>query len=168
MLALNPGTLMEALDMPARSHWWFRAVLLAGLLPTGLARVPVLAAQGDESEHSTPWRLSYFPYIAGLANDGPAYFLRARYWQPAEYEARNTYTAALDGAVGATFEGSRLALLRFRAPGLWKDWRLDALVGAERLVRYGYFGLGNATEKNDDLVTEDTPFVYRVRRIPWT
>jgi Omp85 superfamily domain len=164
MLALNPGTLMEALDMPARSHWWFRAALLAVLLPAGLARVPVLAAQ-DEAEHGTPWRLSYFPYIAGLANDGPAYFLRARYWQPAEYEARNTYTAALDGAVGATSEGSRLALLRFRAPGLWKDWRLDALVGAERLVRYGYFGLGNATEKNDDLVTEDTPFVYRVRRI---
>lgn len=164
MLALNPGTLMEALDMPARSHWWFRALLLAVLLPAGLARVPVLAAQ-DEAEHATPWRLSYFPYIAGLANDGPAYFLRARYWQPAEYEARNTYTAALDGAVGATSEGSRLALLRFRAPGLWKDWRLDALVGAERLVRYGYFGLGNATEKNDDLVTEDTPFIYRVRRI---
>ena len=164
MLALNPGTLMEALDMPARSHWWFRALLLAVLLPAGLARVPVLAAQ-DEAEHGTPWRLSYFPYIAGLANDGPAYFLRARYWQPAEYEARNTYTAALDGAVGATSEGSRLALLRFRAPGLWKDWRLDALVGAERLVRYGYFGLGNATERNDDLVTEDTPFLYRVRRI---
>jgi hypothetical protein len=164
MLALNPGTLMEALDMPARSHWWFRALLLAVLLPAGLARVPVLAAQ-DEAEHTTPWRLSYFPYIAGLANDGPAYFLRGRYWQPAEYEARNTYTAALDGAVGATSEGSRLALLRFRAPGLWKDWRLDALVGAERLVRYGYFGLGNATEKNDDLVTEDSPFIYRVRRI---
>ena len=89
MLALNPGTLMEALDMPARSHWWFRALLLAVLLPAGLARVPVLAAQ-DEAEHGTPWRLSYFPYIAGLANDGPAYFLRARYWQPAEYEARNT------------------------------------------------------------------------------
>jgi len=84
--------------MPARSHWWFRAVLLAVLLPAGLARVPVLAAQ-DEAEHGTPWRLSYFPYIAGMANDGPAYFLRARYWQPAEYEARNTYTAAIDGAV---------------------------------------------------------------------
>jgi len=164
MLALNPGTLMEALDMPARSHWWFRAVLLAVLLPAGLARVPVLAAQ-DEAEHGTPWRLSYFPYIAGMANDGPAYFLRARYWQPAEYEARNTYTAAIDGAVGATSEGSRLALVRFRAPGLWKDWRLDALVGAERLVRYGYFGLGNAAERDDDLVTEDTPFLYRVRRI---
>ena len=69
-------------------------------------------------EHGTPWRLSYFPYIAGMANDGPGYFLRARYWQPAEYEARTTYTAAVDGAVGTTFEGSRLAVLRFRAPGL--------------------------------------------------
>ena len=150
--------------MPAGSNWLFRALLLALLLPAGLARVPALAAQED-AEHGLPWRLSYFPYIAGLANDGPGYFLRARYWQPAEYEARTTYTAALDGAVGATFEGSRLAVLRFRAPGLWKDWRLDALVGAERLVRYGYFGLGNSTEQNDDLVTEDTPFVYRVRRI---
>ncbi len=152
--------------MPARSNPWRpRALLLLALLPALLTRAPSLAAQGDESEHRVPWRLSYFPYLAGMANDGPAYFLRARYWQPAEYEDRTTYTAALDGAIGATFEGSRLALLRFRAPGLWKDWRLDALLGAERLVRYGYFGLGNATEKNDDLVTEETPFVYRVRRI---
>ena len=96
--------------MPARSNpLRSRALLLLALLPALLARAPALAAQGDESEHSTPWRLSYFPYIAGMANDGPAYFLRARYWQPAEYEASNTYTAALDGAVGATFEGSRLA-----------------------------------------------------------
>ncbi len=152
--------------MPARSNpWRSRALLLLALLPALLTRAPSRAAQGDESEHRVPWRLSYFPYLAGMANDGPAYFLRARYWQPAEYEDRTTYTAALDGAIGATFEGSRLALLRFRAPGLWKDWRLDALLGAERLVRYGYFGLGNATEKNDDLVTEETPFVYRVRRI---
>jgi Omp85 superfamily domain len=151
--------------MPARSNsWCFRALLLAGLLPAGLALVPTLAAQ-DAPVHRTPWRLSYFPYIAGMANDGPAYFLRARYWQPAEYEARTTYTAALDAAVGATFEGSRIAVVRFRAPGLWKDWRLDAIAGAERLVRYGYFGLGNDTEKNDELVTEATPFVYRVRRI---
>jgi hypothetical protein len=152
--------------MPARfNSWYHRALLLAVLLPAVLARAPVLAAQEDESEHSTPWRLSYFPYIAGLANDGPAYFLRARYWQPAEYEAKTTYTAALDAAVGATFEGSRLALVRFRAPGLWKDWRLDALLGAERLARYGYFGLGNDSERNEDLVTEETPFLYRVRRI---
>jgi Omp85 superfamily domain len=157
---------VETLDMPARFNpLCSRALLLAALLPALLARAPGLAAQADESEHSTPWRLSYFPYIAGMANDGPGYFLRARYWQPAEYEERNTYTAALDGAVGATFEGSRLALVRFRAPGLWKDWRLDALLGVERLVRYGYFGLGNDTEDNDDLVTEETPFTYRVRRI---
>src|SRR5262245_64444927 len=126
MPALNPGTLMETFDMPARSNpWRSRALLLAALLLALLARVPALAAQGEEPEHYSPWRLSYFPYIAGMANDGPAYFLRARYWQPAEYEARTTFTAALDGAVGATFEGSRLALLRFRAPGLWKAWRLD-------------------------------------------
>ena len=156
----------ETPDLPARTgSWCSRAVLLVALIPALLARAPMLAAQEDESEQGLPWRISYFPYIAGLANDGPAYFLRARYWQPAEYEARTTYTAAVDAAVGATFEGSRLAVVRFRAPGLWKDWRLDGLLGAERLVRYGYFGLGNDTDKNDALVTEATPFVYRVRRI---
>jgi hypothetical protein len=156
---------VEALDMPARSNpWCARALLLLVLLPAALVRAPLLAAQ-DEPEHGTPWRFSYFPYIAGMANDAPAFFLRGRYWQPAEYEARNTYTAALDAAAGATFEGSRLAVVRFRAPGLWKDWRLDALLGAERLARYGYFGLGNDTDYDEDLVTEDTPYLYRVRRI---
>src|SRR5688500_15406677 len=109
MPALNPGTMTESPDLPARAgSWCSRALLLVLLLPALLARAPALAAQADESTHGAPWRLSYYPYIAGLANDGPAYFRRARYWQPAEYEARTTYTAAVDAAVGATFEGSRL------------------------------------------------------------
>jgi outer membrane protein assembly factor BamA len=143
-----------------------RALLLAVLLPALLVRVPALAAQGDEEiEHRSPWRLSYFPYINGMANDGPVISARARYWQPAAYEARTTYTAALDAAAGVSFRGTRYAALRFRAPGLWRDWRLDGSLVAERLARWGYFGLGNDTRKDDDLVTEATPFLYRVRRI---
>ncbi|HEU5304078.1 MAG TPA: BamA/TamA family outer membrane protein, partial [Gemmatimonadales bacterium] len=38
------------------------------------------------------------------------------------------------------------------------------LASATREVRFGYFGLGNDTEKNDDLVTPAQPFLYRVRR----
>jgi outer membrane protein assembly factor BamA len=157
---------MEALDMPARSHRWcsVRAVLLAASLAT-LGRVPVLAAQDEESEHRTPWRLSYFPYISGMANDGPVISARARYWQPAAYEARTTYSAALDAAAGVSFRGTRYAAVRFRAPGLWKDWRVDGSLVAERLARWGYFGLGNDTEYDKDLVTEATPFLFRVRRI---
>ncbi|HEX2218911.1 MAG TPA: BamA/TamA family outer membrane protein [Gemmatimonadales bacterium] len=142
-----------------------RALLLALVLPALLAGVPAAAAQEDDAEHRSPWRISYFPYISGMANDGPVISARVRYWQPAPYEARTTYTAALDGAAGVSFQGTRYAAVRFRAPGLWRDWRLDASLVAERLARYGYFGIGNDTEQVDDLVTEDTPFLYRVRRI---
>lgn len=154
--------------MSARSTRWRTAhvLLLAVLLPVLLVRVPELAAQDDEEiEHRSPWRLSYFPYINGMANDGPVISARARYWQPAAYEARTTYTAALDAAAGVSFRGTRYATVRFRAPGLWRDWRLDASLAAERLARWGYFGLGNETEYDKDLVTEATPFLYRVRRI---
>jgi outer membrane protein assembly factor BamA len=141
-----------------------RALLPFALL--ALARGPALAAQeSEDGESGSPWRTSYFPYLSGLANDGPVISARIRYWQPAEYEARTTYTAALDGATGVSFRGTRYAAVRFRAPGLWKDWRLDASLVAERLARFGYFGLGNDTEYDKDLVTEDTPFLYRVRRI---
>ena len=143
-----------------------RVLLLLALLIPLPALAPELAAQeGEDRESGSPWRTSYFPYISGMANDGPVISARIRYWQPAEYEARSTYTAALDAATGLSFRGTRYAAVRFRAPGLWQDWRLDASLVAERLARFGYFGLGNDTEYDKDLVTEDTPFLFRVRRI---
>jgi hypothetical protein len=143
-----------------------RVLLVSALLAPLLGQAPGLAAQeGEEAEVRSPWRTSYFPYLSGKANDGPVISARIRYWQPAPYEARTTYAAALDAAAGVSFRGTRYAAVRFRAPELWKDWRLDAFVVAERLARFGYFGLGNDTEHNSDLVGEDTPFLYRVRRI---
>ncbi|CAN5758112.1 hypothetical protein BH24GEM1_BH24GEM1_12300 [soil metagenome] len=143
-----------------------RLNLLAALLALALGAAPALAAQEDaDRDPGSPWRTSYFPYVSGMANDGPVISARIRYWQPAPYEARTTYTAALDGAAGVSFRGTRYAAVRFRAPNLWQDWRLDASLVAERLARFGYFGLGNDTEYEKDLVDEDTPFLFRVRRI---
>ena len=142
------------------------ALLLPALLALAAAGAPALAAQEiEEDDSGPPWRTSYFPYFSGMANDGPVISARIRYWQPAPYEAQTTYTAALDGAAGTSFRGTRYAAVRFRAPGLWKDWRLDASLAAERLARFGYFGLGNDTEYNKDLVSDATPFLFRVRRI---
>jgi hypothetical protein len=140
-------------------------LLLPVLLAPMLLWAPTLAAQGEEGESRSPWRTSYFPYISGKANDGPVLSARIRYWQPAEYEAPTTYTGALDAAAGASLNGTRYAAVRFRAPGLWKDWKLDASLVAERLARFGYFGLGNETEHDRDLASEDMPFPFRVRRI---
>jgi hypothetical protein len=122
------------------------------------------APAASEKEPGAPWRTSYFPYLTGAANDGPALVGRVRYWQPADYEARVTTTAALSLDAGLTTRGSRGVTAQFRAPLLWDGWRLFALAGADRLVRYGFFGLGNETVYDKDAVNDAQPFFYRMRR----
>jgi outer membrane protein assembly factor BamA len=129
----------------------------------GLLSTTRLVAQ-EEDDRGLPWRTSYFPYLGGGANDDPVLNFRVRYWQAAEYDDRVTANAALDAEVGATTRGSRHAFVRFRAPQLAEGWRFDAIATAAREVRLGYYGLGNDTEYNENLVTEAQPFLYRVRR----
>ncbi|HEV7366740.1 MAG TPA: BamA/TamA family outer membrane protein [Gemmatimonadales bacterium] len=131
------------------------AVLCAGRL---------VAQEAEAPEPPPPWRTSYFPYITGGANDYPVLAFRVRYWQPAEYESKVTTTAALNADAGITFRGGRYVKLQFKAPELWKGWRLNTFAGAIREVRFGYFGLGNETGYNPALVTEADPFIYRVKR----
>jgi outer membrane protein assembly factor BamA len=118
----------------------------------------------EEPAQKTPWRTSYFPYITGGFNDGPVLAFRVHHFQPAEYEAPVTTNAAVTADAGVTLRGGRHITARFRAPQLWKDWRLNTLAAAVREVRFGYFGLGNETIKDDNAVTPQQPFLYRVRR----
>jgi surface antigen Omp85-like protein len=135
-------------------------LVLLGVLCTGR-----LAAQAaEEPEKKPPWRTSYFPYLTGMANDGPMLAFRIRYWQPAEYEDRVTTTASLTGDAGITSRGGRAVRLQFKAPRFWNGWRLNTFAGAIREVRFGFFGLGNDAPYIKDLVTKTNPFIYRVRR----
>ena len=135
------------------------------LLPLLLLSTTTLSAQDEEERaYRSPWRLSYFPYLSGGANDGPVISARLRYWQPADYDDRVTANGAFDAAAGFTLRGSRFVAARFVAPQLVDGWRFMASAIADRQARFGYFGIGNDTEKDDDLVTEAMPFVYRVRR----
>ena len=122
------------------------------------------AQEPGEKPPAAPWRTSYFPYLSGGSNDGPVLSFRVRYWQAAEYEDRVTANAALNAEAGITPRGGRHAYVQFRAPQLLEGWRFDAKVGAAREVRYGFFGLGNDTEYDKNLVTDAEPFLYRVRR----
>jgi hypothetical protein len=146
-----------------------RVIRLCRLLPLILLlAAPRLAAQdpdGEERIPRSPWRLSYFPYLSGGANDGPLVSARLRYWQPAAYEDRVTANAAVDAAAGVSFRGSRYAAARFTAPQLIEGWRFQAALIADRQARFGYFGVGNETEKDEDLDSEAVPFPYRVRRV---
>jgi outer membrane protein assembly factor BamA len=121
-------------------------------------------AAGDEPAEKTPWRTSYFPYLTGGTNDGPVLAFRVHHFQPAEYDAPVTTNAAITADAGITPRGGRQITVRFRAPQLWKDWRISALAAAVREVRFGYFGLGNETVEDDNAVTPAQPFLYRVRR----
>jgi outer membrane protein assembly factor BamA len=118
----------------------------------------------DEPAQDTPWRTSYFPYITGGSNDGPVLAFRVHHFKPAEYDARVTTKAALTADAGITSRGSRQVTVRYRAPQLWKDWRVSALAGAGREARFGYFGIGNETVKDNNADTPEQPFLYRVRR----
>lgn len=144
-------------------------LLLSLSAPTMAAQVPETRTgpQPEDTVSAPPgarWRTSWFPYITGGANDAPVLNLRVRHWQPAEYEARTTYTAALNADAGISTRGSRYVSLQFKAPGRWDGWRLSAQGVAERQSRLGYFGLGNGTTYDGDLVGKDNPYLYRVRR----
>lgn len=141
--------------------------LAAGLAGRVAAQSPedtTAAAQDTVESSSAPWRLSYFPYLTGGANDGPVLAARVRLFQPAPYEARYTTNASFTMDAGITTRGSRYITGQFRAPGLWKNWRLAVLASADRQARYGYFGLGNNSTFDKDLVDDTDPFLYRVRR----
>ncbi|HEX3274882.1 MAG TPA: BamA/TamA family outer membrane protein [Gemmatimonadales bacterium] len=141
--------------------------------PTAPARPPA-AEPGAEvtgvADDTVPearaprWRTSWFPYMTGGANDSPVLSFRVRHWQPADYEAPTTYTAAFNADAGIAPRGSRYIAASFKAPGLWRDWRLSAIGVLERQARYGYFGLGNDTPFDPDAVGDDDPFLYRLRR----
>ena len=57
-----------------------------------------------------PWRLSYFPYLTGLSNDGPLLAARVRYWKPAAYEDLVTTKAEQELNAGIGFRGTRFAV----------------------------------------------------------
>jgi outer membrane protein assembly factor BamA len=122
------------------------------------------AEPGELPEPAPRWRTSWFPYLAGGANDTPVLAFRVRHWQPADYEARSTYTAAFNADAGIASRGSRYLSASYRAPAYWDGWRLSVQGAMERQARYGYFGLGNDTEFDKDADTDETPFPYRMRR----
>ncbi|MGH7629287.1 MAG: BamA/TamA family outer membrane protein [Gemmatimonadales bacterium] len=111
-----------------------------------------------------PWSLSYFPYLTGLSNDGPLIAGRVRYWRPAPYEDRVTAKAAVELNAGIGFRGSRFATATATVPRLGKGWRLFALTTAVREARFGFYGLGNETIRDEALSGPDNKLYYRVRR----
>jgi hypothetical protein len=113
---------------------------------------------------SAPWLLSYFPYVTGGANDAPQVAFRARYWRPADLDDRVTALVAVTADAGVSFRGSRFVDLRLYDPHLAPNWRATGALLASREARFGFFGLGNETTRNEDLADSTQPYLYRVAR----
>ncbi len=131
--------------------------LVAAVL--GLAAAAPLAGQSAQ-----PWKDSFFPYILGSANDFPLLAARVEYRRQADYFAPYIDDGRLALDAGISTRGSRFVTVAFEAPGLWSGWRLHAEATANREARFGFYGIGNGTEFDPALVTDDQPFYYRVRR----
>lgn len=125
------------------------AVLAAGIRPA--------AAQEDAT------LFHHHPVVLPNANAFPQLGWRLHLQRRAPYEARVTTARELVLVAAAGFDGSRSVSLTAWAPLLADGWRLRARAEAGRDARFGWFGLGNETASDDDLVTEASPHWYRVR-----
>lgn len=67
-------------------------------------------------------------------------------------------------SAGASTAGSRAVTAELAAPAWWDGWRLRLRLSARRDNRWGYYGLGNATEFHRDSMTDVQPYFYRVSR----
>jgi hypothetical protein len=123
-----------------------------------------LAVDTTWTNTDLPWSLSYFPYLTGLSNDGPLIAGRVRYWKPAAYEDRVTAKAALELNAGIGFRGSRFITTTATVPRLGNGWRFFGLAAAVREARFGFYGLGNETIRDESITEPDNKLYYRVRR----
>ena len=125
----------------------------------------LLAFGSEPASAQRRWVDSRFPYIKTEANDFPVFAVRFQWTRPAEdYFSPLAYNGNLSLDLGVSPKGTYFATAQFRAPGLKDGWRLAATASAHREARFGFFGIGNDTEFDKDLVTDDQPFFYRMRR----
>lgn len=135
---------------------------LAGLGSLLLAVATPLAAQANED--NAPWRDSFYPFFPSVGNNFPLIAIHFEERKAADYFARTPYAGLLSIDVGSGFTGARMAVARFQAPLLKKDWRLAATLGTTRESRFSYFGLGNDTKSSSDSVNKRQPHFYEARR----
>jgi outer membrane protein assembly factor BamA len=144
-----------------------KRLFAAAGLAMALAAVHVapVAAQDEEWKPSdAPWRDSFFPYFPSLGNNFPLIAMHFEERKAADYFARTPYAGLLSIDIGSGFTGARMAVARFHAPLLKKDWRLATTLGTTRETRLGYFGLGNSTSYDKSLVTKSQKHYYEARR----
>jgi hypothetical protein len=131
--------------------------------PRGLTLVLTLVLAATPLAAQGRWLSNYYPYIASAPNTFPLLGARFDYRRNAEWDDPWLSDGSLAATVATGVNGSRMATLVFRAPGLWKDWRLFAEGIGVKDSRLGYFGVGNGSAFDEALENNNSNY-YRVRR----
>jgi hypothetical protein len=94
---------------------------------------------------------------------GGAYLglIRALPFENADAPAPYAAAVALDGQVSSS--GSRQLLLDARMPASIPGWRFALTLEAARRARENYYGIGNGTSYDGNLVTDAQPHYYQDR-----
>jgi len=127
-----------------------------------LTLLAALAAAGTVPLRAqVPWVASYYPYVVKGPNDKLSIVLHYHYAQNADYDQPVPFAGSFSAEGGWNADGSLFGVARFKAPLLVEGWRFYGEAGAVHETRYGYFGLGNDTEKTDDPANR---YLNRARR----
>jgi outer membrane protein assembly factor BamA len=134
-------------------------------LGRGAALAAVLIIVALPSAQAQRWVDSRYPYITSGANDFPMLAGRMQWTQPVDdYLSPLPYFGNLSIDAGISFNSSYFATAQLRLPRLKDGWRLAANAAIVREARLGFFGIGNNSTYDQDLVNDNQPFFYRVRR----
>jgi outer membrane protein assembly factor BamA len=126
------------------------------------ATISILVFSSGQAQR---WVDSRYPYLTSGANDFPMLALKMQWTQPVDdYLSPLPYLGNLSFDGGISFNSSYFLTAQLRMPRLKDGWRLAANAAMVREARLGYFGLGNDSNFDQDLVSDDQPFFYRVRR----
>ncbi len=123
----------------------------------------VLALVAPGTLQAQDWSFGWFPNLLPTANEFPLITLGINYNKLADYYDPYTQSGHFQATAAASFKGSWRGQARFRAPGLWPGWRLDAWALADRAKRFGYYGLGNDSQFDQAVFDQASDF-YRVQR----
>jgi len=136
------------------------SLALGASLATALfAAAPLTAQQAAE-----PWKDSFYPIIRYSGNDGVSLGIRYAWTQRSRYEDPYFNSGAIVTDLAWSASGSLGASVRFKAPGLSRNWRFDVGLGAIKQNRYEFYGVGENTTYHADSVTDTQKYYYRVRR----
>jgi len=115
----------------------------------------------DRPPPPAPLYFQALPYPSYDSDEGLALHALVGWRRPANRRPPPVSLAfGFDGRLATS--GTRGLLFTYDAAGIWKNWRLLAIAGAERLNRAPFYGTGNDATINDSLPT--TFYRYQLLR----